>query len=375
MSTAARTPNIEELLEPISAENPAGASLQYAGLYDELREARREEVNLEQGDWKRDLKVADWHLVVHVATDALAHRTKDLQVCAWLAEALVMLDGFDGCLDGLRLTRGLVERYWETVHPEAEDGNLDARVNSISWLDRRLGELVRYVPILRDQPGGDLAYFQWEEARRYVIPANLDGLDSDELRAIAELRRQAVEEGKTTSEEWRVASAKTAREALERQAETLAACTQELHALDRAVDALFGRDAPSLSSLRTSLEDVRSLVDNLVREKRALDPTFQSAEPEVVVLEGTTAPTAAVAIAAVGGGRPIRTREEALACLGAAAEFFQRNEPNSPIYLLVQRAVRWGNMPFESWLRDVVKNEGVLDELRETLGLRKSEEG
>jgi hypothetical protein len=32
-------------------------------------------------------------------------------------------------------------------------------------------------------------------------------------------------------------------------------------------------------------------------------------------------------------------------------------------------------MPFESWLRDVIKNEGVLDELRETLGLRKSEDG
>jgi type VI secretion system protein ImpA len=372
MSTAARTPNIEDLLEPISAEKPAGESLQYAGLYDELREARREEVNLEQGDWKRDLKVADWHLVARIASDALAHKTKDLQVCAWLAEALVMLDGFDGCLDGLRLSRGLVERYWETIHPEAEDGDLDARVNSIAWLDRRLGELIRHVPILSG-PDGDLAYFQWEETRRYVVPENLDELGSDELRAVADVRRQAAEEGKTTSEEWRAAAARTSREALERQAETLAACTQELRALDRVVDELFGREAPSLLSLRTSLEDIRSLVDNLVREKRALDPTFREVEPEVVTSDGTTTPTAAVA--AVGVGGPIRTRDEALACLGAAAEFFRRNEPHSPVFFLVQRAIRWGHMPFESWLRDVIKNEGVLDELRETLGLRKSEDG
>jgi type VI secretion system protein ImpA len=50
------------------------------------------------------------------------------------------------------------------------------------------------------------------------------------------------------------------------------------------------------------------------------------------------------------------------------AEFFQKTEPHSPISYIVQRAVKWGNMPLESWLQDVIKDETVLFNLRQTLG-------
>ena len=55
--------------------------------------------------------------------------------------------------------------------------------------------------------------------------------------------------------------------------------------------------------------------------------------------------------------------------LSEIAAFFQKTEPHSPVAYLVQRAVRWGNMPLDSWLRDVIKDESVLFNLRETLGL------
>jgi type VI secretion system protein ImpA len=35
----------------------------------------------------------------------------------------------------------------------------------------------------------------------------------------------------------------------------------------------------------------------------------------------------------------------------------------------VRRAIKWGEMPLEVWLQDVIKEAGVLDGLRETLGL------
>jgi hypothetical protein len=34
----------------------------------------------------------------------------------------------------------------------------------------------------------------------------------------------------------------------------------------------------------------------------------------------------------------------------------------------VQRAVKWGNMPLDNWLQEVIKDENVLGQLRETLG-------
>ena len=66
---------------------------------------------------------------------------------------------------------------------------------------------------------------------------------------------------------------------------------------------------------------------------------------------------------------PIHTRQEALIRLAEVAGFFRRTEPHSPVAYLVQRAIKWGQMPLEVWLQEVIKNDGVLDQLRETLGL------
>ena len=68
-------------------------------------------------------------------------------------------------------------------------------------------------------------------------------------------------------------------------------------------------------------------------------------------------------------------RADAIRRLAAVAEYFRRTEPHSPIAYLVQRAVRWGEMPLEEWLRDVIHDENVLGQLRETLGLKDADGG
>src|SRR5712692_8212755 len=127
MSLAVEAPPLEALLAPITGENPAGENLRYAGLHDEIREARRSEDATAQGQWQRETKVADWPLVAELAADALATKTKDLQVGAWLAEAWVSLNGFTGLRDGLQLMHGLHERFWDRLYPETDDGDLEGR--------------------------------------------------------------------------------------------------------------------------------------------------------------------------------------------------------------------------------------------------------
>ena len=61
--------------------------------------------------------------------------------------------------------------------------------------------------------------------------------------------------------------------------------------------------------------------------------------------------------------------------LNDIAEFFKRTEPHSPVAYLVQRAVKWGDMPLDMWLQEVVKDPGVLYQLRETLGVMPGTEG
>jgi type VI secretion system protein ImpA len=64
----------------------------------------------------------------------------------------------------------------------------------------------------------------------------------------------------------------------------------------------------------------------------------------------------------------INSRQDALKRLTEVSEFFRKTEPHSPVSYLVSRAVKWGNMPLEAWLQDVIKDDNVIHQLRQTLG-------
>ena len=87
----------DELLKPISAEQPAGDDLSYV-LYHEIREARRQD---------------DWSAMSELCLDALQHRTKDLNLITFLTEAAVHIDGFGGLRDCLRLAREILNEFWD----------------------------------------------------------------------------------------------------------------------------------------------------------------------------------------------------------------------------------------------------------------------
>ena len=75
--------NIDELLDPISEENPCGEYLRYEPIYDEIQEYRREDdPQLSQGVWERDIKKANWPQLLITCEDLLKHKTKDLQICS-----------------------------------------------------------------------------------------------------------------------------------------------------------------------------------------------------------------------------------------------------------------------------------------------------
>ncbi|MCB1025438.1 MAG: type VI secretion system ImpA family N-terminal domain-containing protein, partial [Acidobacteria bacterium] len=80
---------LDALLKPIPGESPVGESVRYSGVYDQINEARREDDDLAQGQWKTDRKIADYREVIRLAVPVLEKESKDLQIAAWLSEALV----------------------------------------------------------------------------------------------------------------------------------------------------------------------------------------------------------------------------------------------------------------------------------------------
>ncbi len=363
--------DFDRLLSPVSEDRPSGESLQYSGLFDEIREARRADDVLEQGDWKRELKVADWDEAAALATDALLTRTKDLQVAAWLAEALTMLQGFAGARDGLKLMKGLHAQFWDTCYPEIDEGDMEGRANVLSFLDRQLALSLRKAPLTR-APGMNFSWLEWNESRAFDIPESITGpLDADSQSRLAELKRQAVEENKTSGEDFRKAKGSTPKVFYEDASKALAQAWDEFQGLDRVMDEKFGRQTPGLGELKKAIEEVRRVVDGILKEKRALEPDAKAAGGAPVASEeGGGEAGGAVVYRVAGPSGPIRSRGEALARLGEVAEFFRQTEPHSPVSYLVQRAITWGQMPLETWLADVIKDTGVLEGIKETLGIR-----
>ena len=117
----------DDLLDPVSAEQPAGTDLRWTAEWDRIKEARRADDDLESGKWaKKEHKTADWRAGRELASDMLRERSKDLQLAMWLTEADIKLHGFAGLRDGLRITRELMVRFWDLgLYPAMEDGPED----------------------------------------------------------------------------------------------------------------------------------------------------------------------------------------------------------------------------------------------------------
>src|SRR5580704_13499625 len=238
------------LLNPIPGDNPSGKSLRYDPIYDKIREARREEDVLPQGDWSREVKKADFPLVIKLAAEALSTKTKDLQIAAWLTEAILFRDHIAGLREGLELLRGFMETFWDTLYPEIDDGNLEFRAGPLAWVGSKLDGGVRRLPLTKSK----LDCFKYQESRQVGYEA--DAVSEDKAAA----RATAITEKKCTAEEFDEAVKVTGDAYYEKLGASLAAALESLQLLETLSDEKFGREAPSFSALRTALEELQDFV-------------------------------------------------------------------------------------------------------------------
>lgn len=363
MSDELRLPpvvDLEVLLQPISEENPSGESLRYSGIYDEIAEARRADDNLNKGEWVTDVKVADFAKVLALGVPALSTQTKDLQIAVWVADALIRQEGFAGFRDGLLLLHGLHDKFWDSVHPQIDDGDMEGRANAMSWFDAQGVTAVRKAKFTGAK---GYSFDDWEDSKKFDFPDNVESLPTDEQTRINQLKAQAERERRVTANLWNVERAETRRAPMEVINATIEECWAALNDLNRICEEKYDRNqTPGFSNLKKTLESVHEQVKKLLEEKRI-------EEPDEVESEETAGEGGEMQKADGSFSGAIANRKEALRRLAEIAAFFHRTEPHSPVSYLVQRAVKWGNMGLDSWLQEVIKDQSVLFQLRETLGV------
>jgi type VI secretion system protein ImpA len=329
-----------DLLTPIPGADPAGADLRYDPVYDKIKEARTQDDDAPQGDWQRERKTADFALVIKLASEALAGRSKDLQLAAWLTEAQLRREGFAGLLEGLNLLRSLLDDFWDGLHPPIEDGDPELRAAPLAWVGYSLATVVRSVPLSR--AGHD--FFKYKESRAVGFEADAQG-----DQKLLQTRQAAIADGKLTGEEFDKGFEATPKIWYKSLSADVNGCLQSLEALDTLSRERFGGDAaPSFAKLQEGLVEVQRVVRQLLARKLELDPD----PPEPAA---TAAPEVASPGAADPGGHASGSerqvlmteaadRNDATARIGAAARFLRRTEPTNPASFLLLRGFRWGEV-------------------------------
>jgi len=358
-----------DLLNPIAGPNPAGENLRYAPVYDQIREARRQEEAVTEGDWQTPGKKANWPLVIKLAGDALATRSKDLQLAAWLTEALIRTEGFAPLAPCLDLIRELLENFWDGLYPEIEDGDLELRATPLEWIGSQLETPIKQVPLTRS----GLDWFQYKISRS--VPTEDEAANSDARRA---QRETAIAEGKLTPEEFDSAFHATPTAFYQQAFEHLETARNSLAQLTAVCDEKFGDFSPSFSVLRNTLEEVQQSVRILLQRKQALEgpPAEEEvAEQEAVTEEVIWTAEEATALPVRAEPAPRRKapaaepqdREDAVERVVTATRFLRRDDPYSPVPYLLLRALRWGELRAAGPSPDYSVLEAPSTEIRQQL--------
>ncbi|MBV9879079.1 MAG: type VI secretion system protein TssA [Gemmatirosa sp.] len=322
------------LLTPVPGDNPSGKDLRYDPRYDKVKEARREDLDLPQGGLATERKIADWPQVVTLASQLLQKETKDLQLAAWLTEALLKREAFGGLATGLTVLKGLLDGFWETLYPEYDEDDLELRAGPLEWVGGRLDVPVKLGVIA----SGGTTFLEHVASR--AIP-----LETEENREKKAQREEELSQGKKSPEEVDRAVAGTPKAFYKALVADLDAAQQALAALEVTADERFGRDAPGFGKLRSALDEVRRLAGTILAQKLVLDPDPIVEEPEAADGDGT--PTAARSADGAPAG-PLAPEPTSAADAGArvasAARFLRSQEPTNPAPYLMLRGLRWGEL-------------------------------
>ncbi len=261
----------DAILAPIQGENPAGESLRYTPVYDEIKEARREEDTLERGDWRREIKRADWERVINLSVDALTNKTKDLQIAVWLTEALIKTEGFSGLTTGIQILTGFLKDYWDHVYPEIEEGDLDYRVGPLELLNN-FAVILKQTPMTDIKATPGFSRFKWEESRQVGYEKETINQYGDVDEGKKQKRNELISEGKLTAEDFDAAVERSSKAYYDSLSETLNECSEAFRIFDETVDERFGTEAPRLAEMREAIEDCKFFAAKILKDKKESEP-------------------------------------------------------------------------------------------------------
>lgn len=279
-------PELETFLQNISKDAPAGPSLRYDPIYDEVRLSRQEDdPRLSMGIWKTELKRADWNKIEDLCVDALVTKTKDLQITAWLTEAWTSLDGIEGYIRGIQLLSALSNTFWTVIHPQPpDDGDMEKRSMIFEWMDSALSSRLLLIPLTQsklDQTSFGLGYYKsaqhGDAAQRRVDQTRNQSGRNDPSKVIG------------TIDEFQRSLEKTPDEYLSTQQLQVGKAIESTQVFKNTLATLPGEGAPPFSQILGTLKEMERILKTTLQNRAPAPSETPTLEPTPEIEDTLTA--------------------------------------------------------------------------------------
>jgi type VI secretion system protein ImpA len=327
--------DVDSILKPVSPDSPAGPDLEYDPAVLEVMRLAEGTPERVMGGATVPAEEPDWRQVQAMCAEILV-RSKDLRIAHLLLRALVRTASLPGLDAGIQLLIGLIERYWDSLYPAldpADDNDPTERMNLLASLTDPANMLspLRDAPLLDSKVFGRLSLRDIEvaegkarpkEGEQPLDPAAVNAAfmdcDLEQLAAYTKAASSALEQMRVLGE--------SLAERIERS------------------------DIPNLDPFLELLGTIQATLQARLAERQPSGAVSEEADD--VVAGDHPAPTPA----GVGHHDPTRigSREDVVRVLDALCEYYRRNEPSSPVPLLLQRARRLATKDFLDIMRDLV---------------------
>lgn len=335
--------DLDKLFTPVSVDQPSGENLEYQPVFAELERVAQGRPEQQVGGSIIPAEEPDWG-AVRTQSLALLERSKDLRPAIHLCRALLTLEGYEGFAVGLAATRGLLEMFWESVHPQLDaddDNDPTMRLNALgSLVDTAMLNAVRRAPLVRSRALGKFSLRDWalatgeakpEEGQPEPVPiATIEGAFADADPAALAAIGAAV-----------------------------AASLTHLQGIEAVVSEKLGDGrGPDFTRLLALVRQANTVLKPRVA---ARTPGVDAAETEAAAAPGdqpsagvgSPVPAPRAGGGSVVGAGTIGSRDDVERVIDLLCGYYDRHEPSSPVPLLLRRAKRLVKMSFMDIIRDM----------------------
>lgn len=321
--------DIENFLNPISADKPCGENLEYDADFLALANAIKGKPSAEPNG---EPEPPNWKEIKR-DTEALLKRTIHLDLLVFYSRALIATGGFSGLQAALKLTKTLVEENWKTIYPELDPDDDDPieRLNILTGLSdfETILKPLQRVPLIESPSFGLFSL-------RDINIAN------GKITATDKTVNQSTIDGSIQD---------TNVEKLQLKFQEINSCLESIKNLENFLDTELGSgNTLNLSELKKLLKECSIFLSHSLNSK-GVNEDILDENQLVIEDEKEGGLTNGVAVKSLTGS--IENNQDVIRVLKEVCEYYKKNEPSSPVPILVGRSIKLVGKSFIDILKDV----------------------